>query len=420
MSDMPEGPAPSGSPHTTPPDGLTRFFDGIRRTRIVRGDDRWFAGVLGGIALRTGIAPIALRLIVIVLAIVGAPALFAYVVAWALLPDQEGRIHAEQALRGVFEPVIIAIGLLLIVSFEPFTRDLFWRWMQPIAGLPEWVSTTFSVTWGIAVTIGIIVLVVYVVRQIAAREAGTAGPGGPGPSPADGEPALGGPASRRGAAAFSPAAAAQRDTRPGAAATAIVLGLALTAGAFAAAVFSRGDFTTETLVVGLAVVLAVLALGIITAGIVGRRSGGMGGFALLAVVALVPLAVFPPGTQLVPFGSPYWGVGADTGQQGFAIIAGQPVIDLSELDTARGVDQPAVEVWLGTGEVEVIVPADGQVRVESYVMIGAIEFDDPSLGDRGGFFLRDSRTLGDGGSLNVPVVRVWTLIGQITVTDPTG
>ena len=77
-------------------------------------------------------------------------------------------------------------------------------------------------------------------------------------------------------------------------------------------------------------------------------------------------------------------------------------------------------MWLGTGEVEVIVPSDGEVRIESYVMIGAIEFDDPAVGDRRGFFLRDSRTLGDGESLNVPVVRVWILIGQITITDSSG
>jgi len=203
------------------------------------------------------------------------------------------------------------------------------------------VSTTFSVTWGVAVTVGIIVLIVYVGRQVGTSQGTPVPTGASGIYRADDHAPASGAADRRGTTAFTTTAATQRDTRPGAAATAIVLSLALTAGAVAAGLLSRGRFMSEALVVGLAVVLAVLALGIVVAGIVGRRSGGMGGFALLGVVALVPLADFPAGTQLVPFGSPYWGVAADTNQQGFAIIAGQPVIDLTALGDTRGTDRPS-------------------------------------------------------------------------------
>ena len=167
-----QGAAGTGAPSA---DGLARFFDGIRSLGIVRGDDRWFAGVLGGIAARTGIAPTALRIVVILFGVLGAPVLFTYVLAWALLPDPQGRIHAEQALRGVFELVIIAIVVLLIASFPPFGGSSLWRWPWRITGLPDWFSTMLSIIWGIAITIGSVWLIVYLVRQASSGPAAGSG-----------------------------------------------------------------------------------------------------------------------------------------------------------------------------------------------------------------------------------------------------
>ncbi|GAB3132615.1 PspC domain-containing protein [Marisediminicola antarctica] len=406
------GSAPSG-------DGLTRFFDRIRSLGIVRGDDRWFAGVLGGIAASTGLAPTAVRIVVILFGILGAPVLFAYVVAWALLPDLRGRIHAEQALRGVFEPVIIAIVVLLIAAFPPFGGTALWRWPWTITGLPDWISTMLSVVWGIAITIGIVWLIVYLVRQASAGPAGPAGPAadtradtgaGPddtgaarahwaqahrpqGPAPAGERPPL--PTEQRQwSAAWSaqPAdeqvavrqararqaaerAAWHRDTRPGAAVTAIVLGLGLVLGALTAGIYSGGDFTNEAFVLGLAALLAVLALGVIVEGLLGRRSGGMGGFALLTILALVPAAIFPFGSQVSLFGAPYWDVTSSNESHSFAALAGQPTIDLSGL-TSDGSGPAVVNVWLGLGQTRVIVPRDEPVRID------AIETTPPPEGAR--------------------------------------
>jgi len=457
------GSAPSG-------DGLSRFFDGIRSLGIVRGDDRWFAGVLGGIAASTGLAPTAVRILVILFGIIGAPVLFAYVVAWALLPDLQGRIHAEKALRGVFEPVIIAIVVLLIAAFPRFGGTATWRWPWMITGLPDWISTMLSVIWGIAITIGIVWLIVYLVRQASA---GTAGARGAAPGPAadrragtGAEPDDSGGAQPHWAQAYDPqghapaaerpqwsteqrqwsaewsarqageqAAARQararqvaeraawhRDTRPGAAVTAIVLGIGLLVGAPTAGIYSGGDFTNDAFVLGLAALLAVLALGVIAAGLLGRRSGGMGGFALLTILALVPAAIFPFGSQVSLFGTPYWDVSSSDESQSFAGLAGQPTIDLSGL-TFAGSGPAVVNVWLGLGQTRVIVPRDEPVRIDANVLIGSIEYTGLANGqDRGGLFLHDSRVINPDNTHNenLPLIRIWTVIGQISITDDAG
>src|SRR5690606_39828689 len=63
----------------------------------------WLGGVAAGLAARLGIDPILVRGILVVVALIGAPALLLYAAAWLLLPDLEGRIHLERLTRGHFE-----------------------------------------------------------------------------------------------------------------------------------------------------------------------------------------------------------------------------------------------------------------------------------------------------------------------------
>ena len=174
MTDTPESstrpaPASSGSP-AAPGGGSNGFFAAIRSTAIVRGSDRWLAGVCGGIALRAGLNPTSVRVLTIVVGILGGPVLFAYAVGWALLPDATGRIHAEQAVRGVFDPAMIGIIALVAISIASYTRSLWWQ--NPAAGLPDWLATTLAVGWSVGVSIGIVWLVVFLARRTAAPVAG--------------------------------------------------------------------------------------------------------------------------------------------------------------------------------------------------------------------------------------------------------
>lgn len=89
---------PAGQPPRPPAAG---FFDSLRRTGLVRTRDRWVGGVAGGVARRLGVDPVLVRCAWIVLCVFTGLGLLLYGLGWALLPEEEdGRIHAQQALTG--------------------------------------------------------------------------------------------------------------------------------------------------------------------------------------------------------------------------------------------------------------------------------------------------------------------------------
>jgi len=108
---------------TPPPnqrDGLTRFFDSLRGIGIWRrADDRWIGGVSSGLAVRLGVDPLLVRAAFVGLAILGGIGVTAYLIAWAFLPDTEGRIKAESALRHGDGGSIVL--LVLVFSSGPGT-----------------------------------------------------------------------------------------------------------------------------------------------------------------------------------------------------------------------------------------------------------------------------------------------------------
>lgn len=115
---------------TPPPnqrDGLTRFFDSLRGIGIWRrADDRWIGGVSSGLAVRLGVDPLLVRAAFVGLAILGGIGVTAYLIAWAFLPDTEGRIKAESALRhGDGGSIVLLVFVFL--SVFPFDDQLWWR-----------------------------------------------------------------------------------------------------------------------------------------------------------------------------------------------------------------------------------------------------------------------------------------------------
>ena len=88
-------------PHPSPSSarsGLDGMFSTLRGFGVRRNtDDRWLAGVCSGIADRLGIDPLIVRGALIVLLFVGGLGGLVYLIAWALLPDQNGKILAEAA-----------------------------------------------------------------------------------------------------------------------------------------------------------------------------------------------------------------------------------------------------------------------------------------------------------------------------------
>ncbi|WP_449373861.1 PspC domain-containing protein [Arthrobacter psychrolactophilus] len=110
-SDQPTGPAsdpdsteqqaPTAPPPPLPPTAeSSRFFQWIRGLGIQRGSERWVGGVCSGLGNKWGIDPIIVRGLAVVLTLFFGVGLLAYGVAWALLPEPDGRIHVEEVGHG--------------------------------------------------------------------------------------------------------------------------------------------------------------------------------------------------------------------------------------------------------------------------------------------------------------------------------
>ncbi|MEA5453508.1 PspC domain-containing protein [Sinomonas sp. JGH33] len=79
---------------------MDSFFNSLRSSGLRRGPRRIVGGVLGGLAERLDIDVAFVRIIFVVLCFLPGPAVFAYLVAWAIIPDQNGSIILENLLGG--------------------------------------------------------------------------------------------------------------------------------------------------------------------------------------------------------------------------------------------------------------------------------------------------------------------------------
>ncbi|WP_166787855.1 PspC domain-containing protein [Cryobacterium adonitolivorans] len=518
-------PAPYGAPSATRPPqapGGAAFFDWVRGLGFVRGQDRWLAGVCGAIAARTGLDPLIVRGIAVVIAILGGPIFFLYAVGWALMPDESGRSLVEQAARQVFEPAMIAVGALLFFTFVPWMQGIWWQGPPEVWGMPGWLEVLLRTSWAIGLTAGIIVLVIYIAKRVpsprsrpagypASKAAGgyrpsaapqpptapqtaTAQPATAQPttqsesastsqptptatfippippvpeSPAPAGPSLwddltgkstpagsapygsapygsaaygsapAGSAAAGSAAAGSAAPYGSDPGRPapeaafdphtyraihrrkhlGAGFISVVAGLALSAGALAASFVADGAWSNSAFLVGASAALAVIALGIVVAGVRGKEGGWLNFFSFVLAAAMAWTAFIPVGTDVVPFGDPTWQYSTSS-PTGFAMIAGAPVIDLSDVDTAPASADHTVDVWIAFGDVELLLPDNRTVAVEASSLAGGVDYTGIDDLDRGGVLFYDYRLVADGSGTGVTTVRVWTLFGQVTINQP--
>src|SRR5919202_6950778 len=106
----PQAPPPGGP-------GVASFFDRIRSYGAVRPDEgRWFAGVAAALARRWGIDPLLVRGGFVLLALIGGIGFFLYGLGWLFLPHPDGRIHAQEVLRGVVTPGFVGAVLLVLLN----------------------------------------------------------------------------------------------------------------------------------------------------------------------------------------------------------------------------------------------------------------------------------------------------------------
>ncbi|MEV7972526.1 PspC domain-containing protein [Cellulomonas sp. NPDC089187] len=412
------GPTP-GAPGGRSGDG---FFGAIRKVGVTRGQDRWIGGVASGLAQRFGMDPLLMRGLVGLSVLLGF-GLVLYGIAWALLPEPDGRIHLEQAIHGDWDGGLIGAGVLVLVGA---TNGGWWFSWGPFDS--GWFSV---IAWSAAVVAVIVILanarrdrrdststegpVPMTEPTPAASPASsvtpTAGPtGNPpirtsatvppaapvygsapvtptgvhppiSPSPLPGGPGTplpprpvpphtGGPSwqSQPPKPPKPPKPVKPPVPGPGSAMTGAVMGLILIglAGLLIADRTGHYDGPVASIVVGGGIVL--VGLGIILCGLLGRRSGGLTALAIIGIVLAGPAVAADSDT--------WWdsdrrtaGIGDErylvesrsAAEAGFALGMGSAVVDLTEVPLVED-EALEVPVQVGIGDITVIVPNDTPVR----------------------------------------------------------
>lgn len=391
---------PGGSTRVGPGTG-TGFFGWARSLRIVRGQDRWIGGVATGISMRTGLDVILVRGLFVVLAIFGGIGLLAYGLAWALLPEPDGRIHAESAARGSWTSGMTGA---LVVSLLGL-----WRPDAPFFGnTGGFGGFVWSLFW-----IGVAVFIVYWISNsgrnrtdggsrippASAAPAGTyttdtyptdaapmgtfpTGPASAGAAPTDAfSPATAPTYPYAGYAGYADSAGPTVKTapkpvvpRPTGADVAIFLGGALLCAALVLVLDYVGflDLGDSVIAVALATGVVVLGLGIVLLGIRGRTSGALGFLATVGIVATIISSSSPPTGNWVLADQGRWSMtAASPASEGYTVVVGQGRVDLTGLGDIT--EDVVVPVNAAAGNVGILVPDGIPVEVRSRMALSSTE-----------------------------------------------
>ena len=421
---MPQRPAPA-------------FFGWLRNLGLRRGRERWIGGVGSGVAERLGIDPVIVRGILVLLALFFGVGLLAYGVAWALLPEPDGRIHAEEVGHGHWSSGMTGAAIFTLVGLVGPGRGLFFRtgdgwfpwpilWVAAVVALVVWALNREKTKpprrpdlhhgsggWAYGPQ-------PYRPAQPPAQgpfsdtAPGTAaragypqtapGPGYPGSSPGAGYPGspsgAGYPAPQpyqSPARVFPPrvntpvdhrlrpegAAVNLRTVRrhhhPGAAAVAISTGVAiLVAGAVlllnTAGLLPLGGYAAATAWAAAAI---TLGLGIVVSGLRGRTTGGLGFFAIVALLVAGSLSLVPHNSSWALARNGSWSPASiGSAEEGFSIAMGRGDITLAGLaGSAPLARDVVVPVNLAAAEVDLTVPANIPVSIQSEVAATQITVD---------------------------------------------
>lgn len=410
-----------------PPPGA-RFLLWLRELDLTRRPG-WIGGVCAGIAERLGIDPLIVRGVFVVVAVLGGPALLAYAAAWLLLPDEDGVLPIEQALRRTFTRVHAGIGALVLASMLPAAQG-FWSLGASPTATSAWVPVSGRVLWTGVVVAMLVAFVVWIARRAGRPDRAatpgaapaTGGPGRAGPPDAPAEaPSPGAPGgtqedlaawqqrqeewraereafraqqsataretararaeeSRLRAHAITAARLERRRVRRAenprlrASATLAVLGAAAVAGALA----SLSASGSTAVVVGFAVAALVLGLAIVIAGLLRRRAVMLILASLIVLVTAATASLLPPDRRMMLIPGSYAMTSASTGRYG-VLVGSLDVTITPDRSTPGGV----LDLWQGAGNVSILLEEGAAVRLEATSADRDLQVVTPSAdGDR--------------------------------------
>jgi phage shock protein PspC (stress-responsive transcriptional regulator) len=403
-------------PGQVPPAG---FFGWIRNLGLRRGQERWIGGVGSGIAHRLGIDPVIVRGLLVLLALFFGVGLLAYGVAWALLPEPDGRIHVEEVAHGHWSSGMTGAAIFTLVGLVGPGRGFFigtgngwfpWPilWIGPVVALVIWAMNrdkarsprnrdghTGDGAWtsgpqpyrpaqpsaggsqypaaagdaGYLGDAGYPVAPSYQgpqqdlsgrVNERIERKLGPEGPLGPSGQrrPLKGEASMG-----------SLRTAGRRHNHPGAAAVAVSTGLAvLIAGAVlllnTSGLLPLGGYAAATAWAAGAI---TLGFGIVVSGLRGRTSGSLGFFAVVALLVAGSLSLIPHSSSWTLAQNGSWSPASiSSAEDGYSIAMGRGDISLTGLEASAPLSQDVVvPVNLAAARVDVALPANIPVSIQS-------------------------------------------------------
>jgi|GEM_PF-2920922 len=446
--------------------GGRQFFDAMRRSGYFRSQSRWIGGVAGGLARRFNVDPLIARVIILVLCLATGLGAIAYAAAWILLPEErDGRIHAEEMIRGNFDGALIGAGILTLLGLGNL-----YPFVLRGAGLP-WPFTL--VFW-----LAFIALAIYLVQQIKEHR-GQANPQGNWTPPAAAMPSQDNTAADTAAGTAASAAAetaagsaaetaagtatsSAADTKyqpyqsyesyesyqwndrgtwqppkptkpltksPGAIQGAFLLGVILltSMGLFIAE--RQGALASDVHVVGLiaGIALALCGLTVVFNGLRGWSSGSGGFIAILALIATMVSGMFMlPGFSgnhghFRPFTDhSYTPTSIDEVTDGYSFGIGSVSLDLTDLpfDSLGVGDTPlVVDIEGGIGDLTIHVPSTIGVTATTDLGIGSISDPNQSSGGVGNSTIPFSNTIA---SQNGPVVLKLNIdmgVGDVSIVE---
>ncbi|WP_161924648.1 PspC domain-containing protein [Actinomyces sp. 432] len=187
----PTGPVPPPRPHggpVPPRPAAAGFFDSLRRTGLVRTNERWIGGVAGGLARRLGLDPTLVRCVWVVLSIFSGLGLVLYGLGWALMPEEsDGRIHLEQALVGDFDAGFAGAVATFVSGWVLLDHGFIPSWY-----ITGWVGAGYyDLFWsvvGSCLVLGVVYLIYRAVRRERRQPPASLGEAGPWGTTAPGAP----------------------------------------------------------------------------------------------------------------------------------------------------------------------------------------------------------------------------------------
>lgn len=308
-----------------------RDLASLRRSRT----DKHVAGVAGGISRHLDIDPLLTRVVLVVLVFFGGAGLFVYAAGWLLVPlegEERGVVRLDDRSRTIALAIVGVIAALSLVG-------------DSLGGV--------GFPWPLVV-LGTVVVVVLLLRGRTTDRAQASHPA-PTSYPPPGAPPVASPPVSHPAAPAAPPA----PRRPGPVLFWYTLALVAIGTGVLASIDLAGVDVVDSAYPALALVTSGLML------LLGAFWGRPGGLILLGLVSAVATAGTTAVGELETGRLEARPLTSATVQTDYDLDIGEIVLDLTDVADPEGLDGLEIDLEVGMGRVEVIVPDGFDVTVVS-------------------------------------------------------